>query len=140
MNWLNKLRRKAWYWDVMCFIWCALLFILFIVLTVPEMNAQQSYNDGAKAYHYAPGVIGLTAMPAAFVTTNINKNKFTQQYGRVEPYMNSNKLSAYNKMMSDNNTVLITGAIVTIAGLVIQHFVSEKFAQKRHKRDYTCHF
>ena len=108
---------------------------------MPTVNAQQNYNYKAKAYHYAPGVIGLAAMPIAFITIEINHNNFTQQYGSVEPYMKSNKLNNYNNMMDNNNTILITGALVTITGLVIQHFVSQKFAKKRHKHDKTyCHF
>lgn len=137
MKILNKLRQKAWYWDVLCFIWCTLLFLLFCILTVPDIKGQEIQ---VKPYHYTPGIIGLSAMPTSLVAVNLNKYNFTQQFGNVEPYMNNNKLSAYNKMMNDNNTILITGTLVTITGLVIQHFISEKISKKRKKRNYICNF
>jgi hypothetical protein len=34
---LNKLRTKAWYWDVLCFLWCALLFIGFMIYCAQDI-------------------------------------------------------------------------------------------------------
>jgi len=131
---LNKLRTKAWYWDVLCFLWCTLLFIGFMIYCAQDIKGQE-----VKAYHYAPGVIGMSALPSTFIITNINHNNFTHQFGSVEPYMNNNKLHAYNKMMNNNNTILITGALVTVTGLVIQYFVSKKFDKKRKRKNY-CNY
>jgi len=141
MKLLNKLRKKAWYWDVLCFIWCALLFILFAILTVPEINAQQKYNySETQSYHYTPGVIGLSAMPASLAIVSLRDYQWKVAYGGYEPYMESNKLSSYNQLQRSNNQILLTGMIVTGVGIGIQLLVNRKLEKRRHKKIYTCHF
>lgn len=40
MKFLNKLRTKAWYWDVLCFLWCSLIFIMFLIFSVQDIKGQ----------------------------------------------------------------------------------------------------
>jgi len=98
--------------------------IIIILLLLSSTQVVGQYKR--EKPNYTAGIIGLSGLPIAFIATEINYNNFVNRFGEGTPYMGDNKASAYNTMMDRNDSILITGAIVTIAGLVIQHYITNK--------------
>lgn len=114
----------------LCFILC--LICIMILATTIDIVGQ--YKE--KTNSYTVGIIGLSGLPIAFIASEINYGNFTRQFGEGSPYMGDNKASAYNTMMDKNNSILITGALITVAGIVIQHFINTRRTNK-NKRCYN---
>lgn len=139
MNWLNKLRQKGWYWDIMCFIWCALLFLTFIFLTVPDIKGQSNNNYyELKTKHMAPGIVGLSAMPVSLTAVSLRGLQWENSYGGYDAYMQGAKLSSYQELQKGNEQILITGAIITGIGIGIQLLVNHKLKNRKQQRSYSC--
>ena len=101
---------------------------ILIILILASTQVMGQYK---KQKNNTAGIVGLSALPISFITTELNHFNFVYKFGNTEPYMKGNKLYAYNNMMNNNNSILVTGAIVTVTSLVIQHFVSKKTIKKK---------
>ena len=113
-----------------CFTLC-LICIMILATTIDIVGQYEKRTS-----NHTIAMVGLSGLPVAFIASEINYNNFTKQFGEGTPYMGDNKASAYNTMMDKNNSILITGALFTVAGIVIQHFINIKHAD-RNKRCYN---
>lgn len=139
MNLLNKLRTKGWYWDVLCFIWCALLFLAFMMICI-SADAQKP-NDNYYIYkpsHNLAGWTGVLAVPVAMTTATIRDIQWKSKYGNRDPYMKGEKLYTYNKLMNSNNNILFTGIITSASFLLLQVYVNTRIRKKKSKSHYVC--
>tara|TARA_R110001592_G_scaffold290574_4_gene559765 strand:+ start:1531 stop:1869 length:339 start_codon:yes stop_codon:yes gene_type:complete len=73
-----------------------------------------------------PGIIGLSALPTSFIVSEINYTNFVGRFGDRDAYMQGSKLKSYESMIRQNESIIITGAIVTVAGLLVQHYITNK--------------
>ena len=137
-NILNRLRTKGWYWDTLLFLWVSMLFILFMYICAPNVNAQNNNYYEYKHVHVLPGVIGLGAMPVALATVSLRDYQWKNVYGAREPYMTGYKLSSYNQLQRSNSQILLTGLIVTGVGIGIQMLINHKFRNKKYHTSLSC--
>jgi hypothetical protein len=103
------------------------IIIILLLLSSTQVVGQYSKEKP----NYTVGIVGLSGLPISFIITEINYSNFVSKFGQGTPYMGDNKASAYNSMMNRNDSILITGALVTVAGLVIQHFITNKKNNKK---------
>ena len=112
---------------------CFILCLICIMILATSIDIIGQYKDKGTN---VPGIIGLSALPASFIIAEINYSNFVGKFGDREGYMQGSKLRSYESMMDQNESIIITGALVTVAGIVIQHFINVKHSD-RNKRCYN---
>ena len=98
------------------------IIIILLLLGSTQVGGQYNKNKGTNV----PGIIGIAALPVSFIISEINYSNFVGKFGDREGYMQGSKLNSYENMMNQNESIIITGAIVTVAGLLIQHYITNK--------------
>tara|TARA_R100001463_G_scaffold129817_1_gene188826 strand:+ start:795 stop:1133 length:339 start_codon:yes stop_codon:yes gene_type:complete len=98
------------------------IIIILLVLTSTQVVGQYKQNKETNV----PGIIGLSALPTSFIVSEINYANFVGRFGDRDAYMQGSKLRSYEDMMRQNSNIILTGAIVTGVGLLIQHHISNK--------------
>jgi hypothetical protein len=136
---IDRLRQKGWYWDLLQWIYISILFIGFMVICI-KSDAQKNNNYYIyKPHHNLSGYVGLASLPAAMVTVTIRDAQWKSQYGIREPYMQGEKLETYNMLMQSNKNILIGGAISSVGFLLLQGYINRKINKKQSKNYYPCH-
>ncbi len=98
------------------------IIIILLLLSSTQVVGQYKKDKGTNV----PGIIGIAALPVSFIISEINYSNFVGRFGDREGYMQGSKLNSYENMMNQNESIIITGAIVAITGLVIQHFITNR--------------
>lgn len=133
----NKIRSPKKYKDVGLALTVFIVYLVSMTLCISAQAQSDNYYEH-KTIHKLPGIVAIAATPVSFVAVELNHNSFVQSYGSVEPYMEVNKLTAYNRMMNNNNTILITGIAVAATGFLIQHLVNKKLKGKKRYTRLPC--
>ena len=133
----NKIRSSKKYKDVGLALTVFIVYLVSMTLCISAQAQSDNYYEH-KTIHKLPGIVAIAATPVSFVAVELNHNSFVQSYGSVEPYMEVNKLTAYNRMMNNNNTILITGIAVAATGFLIQHLVNKKLKGKKRYTRLPC--
>jgi len=140
---IDRLRQKGWYWEILKVLWCTLLFFAFMLFCISADAQKTEYKTNNNYYVYKPhqnlpGWVGLLATPIAMTTVTIRDNQWKAQYGKRDPYMCGEKLNSYNKLMDSNNTIIVTGIVTSGVLLLVQGYINTKIQNKTHKRNYPC--
>ena len=101
--------------------------IILLLLSSTQAIGQYSKDKGVNI----SGIVGISSLPASFIISEINYSSFVGKYGNPEAYMQGNRLNSYESMMKQNSSIILTGAIVTVAGLIIQAVISNKRSGKK---------
>ncbi len=129
----RKIKSPKKYKDRLLALAVFIVYLASMTFCISAQAQSDNYYEH-KTIHKLPGIVAVASAPISFVAVELNHNSFVQSYGSVEPYMEVNKLNAYNRMMNNNNTILITGIAITATGFLIQHLVNKKL---RGKKKYT---
>jgi hypothetical protein len=104
-----------------------IILLTGILLTSTQAKGQYNKDKGVNI----PGIVGISSLPTSFIIAEINYSSFVAKFGEREGYMQGNKLSSYESVMKQNSNIVLTGAIITVAGLVIQAIISNKRNNKK---------